>query len=53
MVEALAKVGFNITQKDMYKAWDAYSDSMCAGWMVPPDDGWEVFYAIQSQTMEV
>lgn len=52
MSEALADIGYRIMPKDLFTAWDRYSDSMAAGWMTPPKDGWAIFYAIQAQVLE-
>lgn len=31
--EQASSMGYNLRLYDAYLAWDAYSDSMCAGWM--------------------
>jgi len=49
MRQILNKKGFDATRADIEKAWEAYSDSMCAGWMMSSlfDDD-EVYYILRS-----
>ena len=34
----LAARGYRASMEDLGRAWEDYSDSMCAVWMVPPRD---------------
>ena len=42
IVMACNKEGYYITPQDAFKAWNKYSDSMCAGWMSLPTDPFDV-----------
>lgn len=36
--KALHDAGYAVDTMAVYHAWDAYSDSMCAGWLMLSDD---------------
>lgn len=42
IVEIFAQRGYEISHSDAVRAWEEYSDSMCAGWMCLGEDD-EVF----------
>jgi hypothetical protein len=39
IVDRLATMGYEISLSDAHHAWEAFSSSMCAGWMSLPDEG--------------
>ncbi len=42
IVEIFAQRGYEISHSDALRAWEEYSDSMCAGWLILGEDD-EVF----------
>lgn len=42
IVKIFADRGYEISHSDAFRAWEQYSDSMCAGWMSLGEDE-EVF----------
>ncbi len=42
IVEIFAQRGYEISHTDACRAWEEYSDSMCAGWLILGEDD-EVF----------
>lgn len=38
LLKYLGEFGFTASPFDVYQAWDAYSDSLCAGWINLKDD---------------
>jgi hypothetical protein len=53
MRDKLAQAGYAVPLDDLVKAWDDYSDSMCATWMTAHDlDGDEIFARISSRLEE-
>jgi hypothetical protein len=53
IVRVFALRGYEIDAMTAYHAWGRYSDAMCAGWMMLPDDDNEVFLHALSYTVEV
>ena len=43
----LEKNGYRASLEDCEKLWDKYSDSMCAGWIILPDDDEDVYSNIR------
>jgi hypothetical protein len=52
IVQVFAEHGYEISESDAVLAWEKYSDSMCAGWMMLGEDD-EVFYDCFSYFEEV
>jgi hypothetical protein len=50
--EALRNQGYEISYEDAKRAWEAYSESMAAGWMVIPDDDAEILACVRSYLRE-
>lgn len=48
IIRVCADKGYEILRSDAVAAWDAYSDSMCAGWMMLPDDDDDIFDTIMT-----
>lgn len=48
IVKVFADRGYEISEQDALSAWELYSDSMCAGWLVLGTDDDFVFYNIRS-----
>lgn len=46
IVDIFADRGYIITYNDAARAWEEYSDGLCAGWLVLPDDDEEVFETV-------
>jgi hypothetical protein len=44
--------GYDIDYKTAEIAWEKYSDSMCAGWLMLGDDDEEIFNNLMSQLEE-
>lgn len=42
IVEALYCRGVHISMNEAYEAWDNYSDSLCAGWIILPKTSGEI-----------
>ena len=38
IVKVFANRGYEISYEDAVRAWEAFSDSMCAGWMILGSD---------------
>lgn len=38
IVEVLERAGYEISPQDAAKAWEAYSETSCASWLMLPDD---------------
>jgi len=54
MSERLAEAGYEVSLEDLCRAWDAFSDSVCATWMSADDlDGDEIMDRISSYVAEV
>jgi len=43
----LEKNGYRASLEDCEKLWDKHSDSMCAGWIILPDDDEDVYSNIR------
>lgn len=43
IVKVFADRGYEISETDALRAWEAFSDSMCAGWMCLDDEDDYVF----------
>jgi hypothetical protein len=41
--------GYTASDEDIVKAWESYSDSVCAGWLVLPSDDDEIFDAVKRE----
>ena len=41
--EAAAALGYSITVEDAEKAWECYSESMAAGWMMLDEDDGDIW----------
>jgi len=52
IVKIFSDKGYEISATDAVKAWEQFSDSMCAGWMSLGDDN-EVFEDVFSYFEEV
>jgi hypothetical protein len=52
IVKIFADRGYEISATDAIHAWEQFSDSMCAGWMILGDDN-EVFQDCSSYFEEV
>lgn len=46
MLDILQDRGYTSTRTDIRRAWEAYSDSFCAGWLLLPDEDELVFNAL-------
>jgi hypothetical protein len=44
IVDRLAAMGYEISLVDAHRAWEDYSNGMCAGWMNLPEDDDQLFY---------
>lgn len=54
MRDRLAEAGYEITLNDLIRAWDAYSESMCATWMRAEDlDGEGILARISGYLEEI
>jgi len=46
-VDRIVKVfedrGHELSRNDAHAAWEAYSDALCAGWLILPDEDEHVF----------
>ena len=38
IVERLARLGYEIAPACAQRAWEAHSETLCAGWLILPDD---------------
>lgn len=48
LVEKLALAGYDIDTWDVMQAWEEYSETLCAGWIVHEDyDAEEIFSCIR------
>ena len=47
IVKILAERGYRATNHQANQVWDMYSESMCAGWMILPENDEEVFDCIR------
>jgi hypothetical protein len=47
IVEALFRLGIEISRKDAYEAWSKFSESMAAGWMNLPEEDGEILGEIR------
>lgn len=43
IVKVFADRGYEISSEDALRAWEEFSDSMCAGWMILGSDDEQVF----------
>ena len=46
IVTALARQGLYCSTDQARRLWQRYSDSMCAGWMLIPDDAEEIYACV-------
>lgn len=54
MCERLAEAGYEIPLDDLIRAWDTYSEGMCATWMRADDlDGEDILARISGYLEEV
>jgi hypothetical protein len=54
MCDRLAEAGYEVPFEDFCRAWDAYSESVCATWISADDlDGDEIMRRISSYVEEV
>lgn len=49
----LATIGISVTPEDAHRAWEAYSDSMSAGWMAVWGSPHDIWAAIEPFMEEV
>jgi len=47
IVDALAQLGIEISPKDAYEAWSAYSESMAAGWLFYPETAQQFLHCLE------
>lgn len=52
IVQICLSRGHQLSYETAYKAWEQFSDSMAAGWMMLPDDDAEVFHTVMSYLTE-
>ena len=52
-MEVCEKFGYHISKVDARRAWKSYSDMMCAGWMILPEDDDEVFQTVFEQCFAI
>lgn len=45
---ALARQGFDCSIAEAHRLWEAFSESMCAGWMHIPNDDDEVLASVRA-----
>jgi hypothetical protein len=47
MRDVMRTAGYDVSRTDCSLAWDAYSDSMCAGWMSLPESDETLAYILK------
>jgi hypothetical protein len=53
IVQVFADRGCFISSEDASKAWEAESESVCAGWLFLPDDDEELFWCVTKHCGEI
>jgi hypothetical protein len=52
IVQVFADKGHTISRADARAAWEKYSDSMCAGWLVLHEDDDDLFEEVATECIE-
>lgn len=53
IVEVCKNKGYEVSRNDVVLAWQAYSDSMCAGWLILHENDDDLFHTVKTYLQEV